>query len=59
MKKLVSWYKDKCYLQMPPQCTADPYKLQKLGWLGPIQEQSAMIYQNLAVHLKNKFESIL
>jgi len=44
---------------MPPQCTADPYKLQKLGWLGPIQEQSAMIYQNLAVHLENKFESIL
>jgi hypothetical protein len=59
MGKLVTWYKDNSYLQMPPRCTADPYKLQKLGWLGPIQVQSAMIYQNLVVHLKEKIESIL
>jgi hypothetical protein len=59
LKKLATWYKNKCYPQMPPQCTAGPCKLQKLGWLGLIQEQPAMIFLNLVVHLKNKYESIL
>jgi hypothetical protein len=56
MEKHKTWYKDESNLQKPPQYTANPYKLQKLGWSALVAEQSAMIYLNLVVHLKNKHE---
>ena len=53
-KLCVGW--DKSNLQKPPQCIADPCKLQKLGWLAQVPERSAVIYLNLVVHLRKTYE---